>query len=219
MFSIVTAASDRKLTTLETVKDELGITGSSEDAKLGRMIERVSAMICNYIGVPAASNGSVTLGLETVSEVVPRTPWYRGGGPVLLSRRPVVTIVSVGVGDAVIDPADYELDPGAAMLRRTGVVATFDTAATPGLQTVIVYEAGWTLPPAENYTLPPDIEGAAIGLIRSARYAAMRDPAVKAEQTTDIERVEYWVGQIGQNGAIPPDIASVLDPYCYEPVL
>lgn len=222
MFSVVTPATLRRLTTVDNVKLELGITGNTEDAKLGRLIDRLSAMVCDYIDVPAAVDGSKTLALETLSETIVKTPWYRGSSRVLyLARRPVTEIVSIKVGTTTIDPTDYAFDGGKAALWRTGAVDVPSIAWVAGQNTVVQYKAGWTVPDPNNanatFTLPLPIEGAVIGMIRAARFAADRDPTVKAEWTTDIERIEYWVGQIGENGAFPPDIASALDPYRYEP--
>lgn len=217
MFSVVTVATNKRLTTIEAVKSDLGITGNAEDVKLERLIDRVSSMIARYIGVPAASDGSATLALETLSESFRESPWLRGSRrSLILARRPVPEIVSITIGDAIIPADGYELDGAAGILRRAdGCAVPFSAAA--GLRTVVEFKAGWTLAPETNPTLPPDIEGAAIGLIRAARFSQERDPAIKSEWTTDIERIDYWVGQIGQNGAFPPDIASMLDPYCYEP--
>jgi hypothetical protein len=217
MFSVITPAANKKLTTVDAVKTELGITGNAEDDKIGRLIDRMSSMIARYVGVPAANDGSATLAEETLEQPFRESPWLRGGRrSVVLARKPVTGIVSIKIGDAEIDADGYELDGAAGILSRVGGYSS-SLSVTAGLRTVITFKAGWTLPPAANSTLPPDIEGAVIGLIRSARFAADRDPAVKSEWTTDIERIDYWVGQIGQNGAFPPDIASALDPYCYEP--
>ncbi len=218
MFSIVTAAANRKLTTLENLKTDLGITGSTEDAKLERLIDRVSSMVARYVGVPTASDGSATLALETLAETFWKSPWLGGCRKTLiLARRPVVEVVSVAVGDTVVDPSGYEIDGAAGILRRIGSSWGSPFSSQDCRSTVVTYKAGWTVPGVAYFTLPPDIEGAVVGLIRSARFSADRDPAVKSEWTTDIERIDYWVGQIGQNGAFPPDIAAVLDPFCYEP--
>ncbi|MBA2708554.1 MAG: hypothetical protein H0U59_12190 [Gemmatimonadaceae bacterium] len=128
-------------------------------------------------------------------------------------------IVSVGIGTTTIDAGDYERDGAAGILTRTGDITVPGITYTPGSRTVITYKAGWTLPGVVNFTLPLDIEGAVIGMVRSARFSSGRDPAVKSEWTTDIERIDYWVGSIGENGAFPPDIASMLDPFCYEPAV
>ena len=222
MFSVVTPATNRNLTTLANVKTELGITGTTEDPKLNRLIARISAMVCDYVAVPAATNGSKTLAEETLDQTFVKSPWYRGGRRLLyLDRLPVTEIVSIKIGTTTIDPTDYTFDGGKGSLWRTGVVDIPGIAYAPGMTTVVRYKAGWTVPDPNDanaaFTLPLPLEGSVIGMIRAARFAADRDPTVKAEWTTDIERIEYWVGQIGENGAFPPDIASTLDPYRYEP--
>ncbi|MGY4224335.1 hypothetical protein ACVMIH_001696 [Bradyrhizobium sp. USDA 4503] len=218
MFSVVEPATDRKLTTLENVKTELGITDGTEDAKIGRLIDRLSAMVCDYLLVPAAVDGSKTLGLETLEEKFVHSPWFRRRrGPMILARHPVTEIVSVTIGTVTIDPTDYDFDGGTGEMWRLGVVPPPSIGWAPGVRTVVRFKAGWTLPATANFTLPLAIEGAVIGMIRAARFAADRDPTVKSEWTTDIERLEYWVGQIGENGAFPPDIAAALEQHGYEP--
>jgi hypothetical protein len=219
MYSVIAAASSKNLTTREAVKTELGITGAGEDAKIDRLIARLSATICDEIGVPMAADGSKTVGLQTVEEKFFNSPWFRRkSGKVRLALKWVTEIVSVKVGAVDIDLADVEIVDGpAGIIRRTGAVALPAFSYAPETRTIIQFKAGFTMPPALGYTLPLPLEGAAIDMIRSARFAADRDPKIKSEWTTDIERLEYWVGQIGESGAFPPEVASVLDPYRYEP--
>ncbi len=221
MFSVVTPAPNRKLTTLANVKIELGIADAdtSEDPKLNRLIDRISAMVVDYVYVPAAVDGSKTLALETLNQKFAKSPWYGGSRcKMQLARRPVTEIVSVTIGATLIDPTDYDFDGGEGTMWRTGAVSIPGTIIyVPGQKTEVRFKAGWTVPNGSDpFTLPLPLEGAVIGMIRAARFAADRDPTVKSEWTTDIERLDYWVGQIGENGAFPPDIASSIDDYCYE---
>lgn len=224
MFSVITPAANKKLTSLTNLKIELGIADAdtSQDVLLNRFLDRLSAVVCNYMGVPAASNGAPTFALETLEENLTNSPWLRRrGSSIVLSRRPVTEIVSVTAAGTLIDTSDFELDPVAGILTRTGAVGALGIAYTPGARTLIQYKAGFTLPPTANYTLPFEIEGAVIDMIRLAKSASVRDPTIKSEWTLDIRRLDYWVGQIGEDGAFPPNIASVLDgsPWKYEPAV
>ncbi|NEV75471.1 phage head-tail connector protein [Rhodopseudomonas sp. BR0C11] len=218
MFTVITRATSRQLTTLDNLKLELDISGTAQDEKLQRLIDRASAAVCSYLRVPAANDGSVTLGLETIAETFWQSPWTGSRyNTLMLARMPVTEVVSVVAAGEPIDLDDIEIDGAAGILRRVRG-SSLRAAECGRRRTVVTYKAGWTLPGTADFTLPLPIEGATIGLIRGARFAATRDPAVKSEWTTDIERVDYWVGQIGENGAFPPDIAATLDPFCYESV-
>lgn len=218
-FRIIVPAESTGVTTLKTLKDELSITGTAQDKKLQRMINRISSEFCAYMNVPTADDGTRTIGLETIEESLISSPWLRSGrsAEITLRRKPVNEIVSVIVGGVTVDTGDYELEGATGILKRVWITTSgFFTDQTS--RTVIRYQAGWTLPGDDSeFTMPPDIEGAAIDMIRAARMAMTRDPAVKAQWVTDIERLEFWVGQIGENGSLPPSITAKLDPYCYEP--
>jgi hypothetical protein len=221
-FRIVTPADTTQLTTLATLKEELAdkITGLS-DAALKRLLNRATGEIATYLNVPVAADGSARLGLETIEETLHRSPWLHGHGhrEIVLSRKPVTEIISVVVGGSTIDDTGYELDPAAGILKRVWSPTTFAFNITPGARSVITYKAGWTLPgdDPEDYTMPPQLEGAVLSLINLAISQSTRDPTVKTQWVTDIERLDFWVGAIGENGSIPPEIADKLAGLGYEP--
>lgn len=221
-FKIVTPADTIGLTTLATLKEELAdkVAGVS-DRILNRLINRATSEIATYLNVPAASDGSTRLGLETIEETLRRSPWLHGhsGHEIVLSRKPVTEIISVVVGETTIDDIGYELDPAAGILRRIWAPTSISFGVTAGARTVITYKAGWTLPgdDADDYTMPAQVEGAVLSLINLAISQGSRDPTVKSQWVTDIERLDFWVGAIGENGSIPPEIADKLVGLGYEP--
>lgn len=222
-FKIVTPADVKWATTLATLKEELAdkITGLS-DAALKRMLNRVTSEICSFLNIPAADDGSRCMGKEVIEETLWRSPWLRStGDQIVLSRRPIVSIDSVVVGDTTIASDGYELDAAAGILKRVWSPTAFGFSTTPASQTIITYTAGWTLPgdDPDDYTMPPEIEGAALSLINLAISQRSRDPTVKSQWITDIERLDFWVGAIGENGSIPPEIADKLQGLGYEPAI
>ncbi len=221
-FRIVTPADEFWATTLATVKEELAdkITGLS-DPVLKRMINRATAEICAYLNVPAANDGSRRLGREVIEETLWHSPWLRSGSnEIVLSRRPVTSIASVVVGETTLADG-YVLDPLSGILKRISSLSTIGFSFTPASQTVITYTAGWTVPgdDPDDYTMPPQIEAAALAMINMAIAQKSRDPTVKSQQITDIERLDFWVGAIGENGSLPPEIADKLDGLGYEPAV
>lgn len=221
MFSVVTPATNKKLTVLETVKGDLDIADAdtSQDAYLNRLIDRASAAVCTYLNVPKANDGSVTILKEKLQQSFWRSPWYRADrrSDLVLARGPVTAVASIVVGDTTIDPDDYEIDGADGIIKR--LPFTFNSLFTwqPNAKTVVTFDAGWVLADDNTRTLPFDIEEQIIALIKSAKAAKLRDPLVKSIQTVDVDAVEYWVGAVGDD-ALPPDIAAKLDDYRYEPI-
>lgn len=219
MFSVVTAATSKQLTTLETVKGDLNISGTAEDLYLSRLIDRASAAVCTYLNVPMANDGSCTILKETLEQSFWRSPWYRGArhSDLVLARRPVGAVASIVVGNTTIDPDDYEIDGACGIIRRLPFTFNSQFSWLPNAKTVVRFDGGWVMAADDTRTLPFDIEEQIIALIKSARSAKLRDPLIKSIQTVDVDAIEYWVGAVGDD-ALPPDIAAKLDGYSYEPI-
>lgn len=220
-FRIVTAADETTPTTLDILKEELAdkIDGIS-DAMLQRMLKRVTSEICSFLNIPAADDGSRRMGSEVIEETLWNSPWLRPtSNKIVLSRRPVTNIASVIVGGTTVDDSGWLLDPVTGILSRIWSPTSIGFSLVPTARTLITYTAGWTLPgdDPDDYTMPAEIEGAAISLIDLAISRKSRDPAVKMQWVTDIERLEFWVGAIGENGSIPPEIAAKISHLGYEP--
>jgi hypothetical protein len=212
MKSIVTVlatAPSYDLTTLATAREELGAK-RKDDAKLRRWITDASAGVMDYLGRPLA--------LETVIETFrPAGGAYRGGGlldhprdanVLRLSRYPITSISSVAIDGTALDPAsDWELDPEPALLYRLGTVGT--GAGWYGAVIAVTYAAGYALPDDQ----PRPIGQACLLLLRH-RWTGDRDPTIRAENVSGVIDTQYWVGGLpGENAAMPPEAAALLNPY------
>lgn len=194
------------LTTLSAVRTQLKISGTGEDEYLQEQIKNVSAIICTYLNIATATDGSRTLARQTITETFRK----EGHGKLLLSRYPATSITSVVEDGVTLDPSNYELDGSTGTLQRLNDDEPWVWSCR---KIVVTYVAGYVMPGEDDRTLPKDIEDAAIGLIKTARSARTRDPSVKGEEIPGVLRTDYWVGSVGDVGHIPPDIASKLDQY------
>jgi hypothetical protein len=213
MKSIVTVlatAPSYDLTTLATAREELGAKRKN-DAKLRRWITDASAGVVDYLGRPLA--------LETVVETFrPPGGTYRGNGSLdhprdaevlRLSRYPVTSVSSVVIDGTELDPAsDWEMDPEPALLYRLGPFGT--RAGWYGAVIAVTYAAGYALP----HDLPRPIGQACLLLLRHRWMTGDRDPTIRAENVSGVIDTQYWVGGMpGENAAVPPEAAALLNPY------
>jgi uncharacterized phiE125 gp8 family phage protein len=200
---VTSPASSRDLTRLDTVKDELDIADDESDAKLTRWIREASGAIESYVGRVLAEETVVqTFRLEH------RLHEARKHEPLALQRYPVTAIAAVvdPFGTTLVQDTDYELDPTTGLLWRLGGARRIRWV--PG-KTVVTYTAGYALLDG----LPFPIEQACLTLLKHRWAAKTRDPMVKSEETVGVERMDYWVGQVGDNGALPPEVTGLLDPF------
>lgn len=224
MFTVATPAAIKILTSLTTVKTDLNISGSAEDAYLTEKINQASAAVCSYLRVPMASDGTVTLGSEDLVQtfrfeasrpgfLFTGVGSYNPRRHLILARRPVTAVASVVEQSTTLDQSQYELDGASGLLKR---LRSDREASWDGCSKVVVsFTAGWLLPDKGNArTLPYDIEKAVIDLVKGARAARLRDPLLKEIEVVDISRKVFWVGGTGST-TLPPEIAATLDPYRY----
>lgn len=200
ILTVTEPASDRRLVTLAQVKAELEVAGSGEDAYLETQIARASARAetyCNRI-----------FAIQTVSELWRRDPfqWEEAMMELTLDRAPTVEITSVTTDDRALPEDEFELDaePGLLFRLRSGQRADWFWFVVR--QIVVVYSGGFE-------TIPADVQAAVLGLIKLQRAARTRDPLVKSQSVPGVLDQSFWVGSIGSDGALPPDIAGMLDPY------
>lgn len=213
MLTVIEPAATTALTTLDRVKLGLGITDDSSDELLEIQILEQSDVICALLNTAMAQDGTRTLGLETVEEILE--------GPTL-SRLPVVEIEEIRDGNGTIfDPADYLVDKATGRFIGPPSAAWFNLVynfTPPPIPLIVRYKAGWLLPGDEGRNLPRIIETGALSRVTSVRAAGARDPAIKAERIPGVIETEYWVGSISSSGdsgtgGIPPDIWSQLSMY------
>ena len=202
-------AASTALTTLETVKAVLGISGATDDVYLTLAIGQASAVISNYCNRVFA--------LETVEEAIRPAmdsyPWNVPGGlsPVQLSRWPVTAITSVTEDGVMLIPgADYEVDRAQGQLWR--LAPTGDLVAWRTVRIVATYAAGYVLPPNSARTLPTDLELAAIDLVKAQYMARTRDPLLKGEAVPGVYSAQYDLSSNAGSG-LPDSIIGLIDNY------
>jgi hypothetical protein len=202
MLSVVTEADDQNLTSLDHVKEELGLTDGTQDTKLTRFIEQASAICATYC--------NRVFGQETVTEVVRLS---RCRPSISLTRYPVASITSVveGLsGDPTTLAADeYEVDgPSGLFYKLDGDDSRIDWSAT---KYTVTYVGGYELLAG----LPREIERACILLVKMMHFSAARDPLVRSTSIPDVMDVGYALPGVfgGLEGGLPGDVAALLDPY------
>lgn len=207
MLEIVTPATSTALVTLDEVKLVLGEAVS--DSVLESAILSASAMVESYLG-NAMAGTSRHLGVETVAQtqICPiRSPAWA----ILLDRYPVRRVISIAESGVFLSSDDWDLDYANGRLIR---LSGGDQIAWPkGYKVVVTYEAGWDMADAVTPTVPRDVRSAVLDLVTLMVSQMGQDPRIKSEWVTDVIRTEYWVGQVGSNGAMPPHVVAKLDPY------
>lgn len=193
--SVTEKAATIDLTVLETVKADMGIESSGHDEVLSLYIRQASAAIATYC--------RRTFGAETLAE----TFYVKTSTKCLvLSRYPVISLSSVTRCGNVMPEDQYDLDAAAGLLyRRSGNNRTYWNWD----RIVVNYVAGYQLVSG----LPFDLERACIAAVKSMWASRNRDPLVKRVEIPDVRTVDYWVGGVGSNAALPPDVISLIEPF------
>ena len=195
LLTVLTPASSRALTTLATVKDEIGITDDGADARLGRWIDEVSERIETYLGRVLAT--------ETVQET-----FRPAGSPgcLRLARRPVAAVANIAVDGVTLAGDQFEIDATAGLLYP---ISDGQRVRWFACTVIVTYTAGY----ASVAALPRPIETACIGLLRHRWAARDRDPMLRSLAIPGVATEQYWVGATGDQGDMPPEIAALLDPF------
>lgn len=190
--TVITPSIATDLTVIQRVKDELGISDTTDDDILSDMITRASSAI--------ARETRRVFGIETVLETLD------GSGSRLLglSRHPIVEVTEVTEDGTVI--TDYlieDADAGALYrangwgrsggLRMWGTEAYSSGYILPGYQDQrysVTYQAGYVLPSESGPTLPGAVEQACIETVKAWYMGRDSDPAVSSVQVGQL-RVSY----------------------------
>lgn len=211
------------LTLLATVKEEMQITGTADDAFLTRLIAQSTSAIENYC------DRSFTRARATEIIAIPLN--QAANTRLLLPRYPVIAVYSVTIETTgiVLDPTTYEIDnaAGGILYRARGwspwsvdqFPNTSSTLQMPvrEVRYQIDYEAAYD--PAEGPVgtpaapIPADLERGAIELVKSFYRARLRDPLIKADDTFGVGRLEYWVGNVPGAGGFPVMVVAMIDNY------
>jgi hypothetical protein len=202
ILTVTQESETQDLTIVATVKSLLGITDSSQDAKLGILISQASALIaksCNRV-----------FGLASLVETF---YLHCSAETLMLSRYPLVTLTSVVIDgttlvltddDASLVEVAAETEP--ALLRR---LVSDQICHWTGKKVVVTYTAGYTL----LQGLPSDLEQACIALVRHLIGSSNRDPYAKRIEIPDVMTTDYWVGSIAGQGGLPPEVEAQISGY------
>lgn len=210
MLEITTPSETEDLTTLATVKADLGITDNSRDDALNRYISDASAECADYC--------NTTFGLAGYRET-----FMEGGDgtdKLLLARRPLVAVASVVENDkTLVADTDYRVDLANGLVYRlpksTGWSWTQGYAFRPvwwyGGTIIVEYTAGYDL--LDN--LPRAIERACLATIREVYYSAARDPQMARVNIPGVIERTYSAarGDVSADPALPKAVTDLLERY------
>ena len=214
------------LTTLAAAKEELGITDSTQDDRLRRLINAATSTINRYCG-RVFSKATITDERQLLV----------GGPRAVVGRAPIVSITSITIEGATtaIDSSSYirENDEAGVLYFKSGLPASgfhrggISQDRQPGTEAPILlftYVGGYVTPAqadtggayaAATITLPDEIETACLDLV--GYYNAHRGTGgtIASESLGDAS-VTYKDEDTGAGGAevsIPAHIRARLNPY------
>lgn len=212
ILTVLTPPTSKLLTDVETVLAELSARSTSESRNIARWIKQASGAITRYCKRELAKQTvteqfrpdrqTVITNMTIDSPTRHRLP---------LAMYPVASIASVTEDGTVLDPSLYEVDPETGLLLRLFNDRPRQWMAS---KILVAYTGGYILPPDANADLPDEISDAAIQLVKLMRFGARRDPMVKSQVVVGVIEQDFWVGPVaGTDGAMPPTIAALLDPF------
>jgi hypothetical protein len=179
--SIVTVtvpATSYDLIDMDTVKEELDITTTTNDSRLQRWIAEESARVSSYC--------DRVFQMETLSEVI-RLPYAAGtfssGAALQLARWPIISVTSVTEGTSLLATTAYEVKNETGQIFRISGTSRSNWAVQP---VTVVYTAGYA-------TIPADVSQACLALMKQ-RTATLspRDPSLRQLQIEGIGRKDYY---------------------------
>ncbi len=194
--------ADNALTTLATLKEDLGISGSSDDDQLNRIINAASDRVETYC----------QRSFYRVTTETDRVPGY-GWTKMYLARTPVNSITSVTYDGDTVDSDNYNLrDADSGLVEKAGGwvwsahnANDITKGPMPGSERYLylfTYDGGWYTPKqydddnSNTRALPWDIEDACLEICRALWYAKKRgDPSIVSEKLMD------WSASYGSSAA------------------
>jgi hypothetical protein len=196
---VTAAATTKDLTRLATVKAELSIANTVQDAWLADAIRQASDGIAAYCRRPEG------FGRETVEETFRAVRPGAAASCLILGRDIAPAIASVVEDGASLLAAEYVLD-GSLLYRLEDDRPACWLAA----KIVVVYQSGYAL----LADLPYDVERCCLDLVVRAYNARGRDPGLRSERILDVI-AQSWdtPGGNGFKDGLPVDVADRLAPY------
>jgi len=188
--TVLTPPSESDLTTLEVVKEELGIMDTGLDKMLSRWISEDLS--------------------ETFRFDMQRTNLVYEVPPLRLSRYPVAELTSlIDMSTSLpIDPGSYDLDAEKGLIWRLSTMGWRSLWWTGYQDLIATYTAGYDLP--DGAPLP--LQEAVLLLIKHRLAARSRDPNLRQQNVPGVLEQTWWVPS-GAESAIPPEVAMKIEPY------
>lgn len=214
--TVITPATATRLTTVENVRTDLGLTeAAAPTAKIERLIDQASAR--------ASSFCRRRFGRQTVQECFEPSMgrFDRARRGLLLSQVPAISIATVSVDGLLLAPDFYRLVEEPAEPVSLFYLHRVDAGGFCcwlGRNIIVEYVAGWFLPsegsavPAGVPALPADIERAVIQLVAASLSEGSRDMMIKSESVEGVGNTSFYVQ--GASSALPhPGAEAALLPY------
>lgn len=187
ILTVTTPATSYRLTTLAKLSDSIGTAALGCDDILEEYLDRASGIICAYLDVPRAEDGTTTLASE---ELVERIQLDEASNSLTLARYPIVAVDSVTVAGEVIADTDYLVRKAFGEILRMD--ADGNQSDWPASAIILIeYTAGWTLPGVAGRNLPYDIEDCCLRIAQRLWFDRERDTLLKSEQYVGVLSFNY----------------------------
>lgn len=196
VFSVTSPATETSLLTVAELRAATGISDSGQDAALLALGRSASTAIARQCNVRADAGHPPTLLRETCSETIR----WSGCGPLMLSRVPVTSILSVTNDGTAVAETAYE-----AIGRNLHYLVSDDLSDWPAGKIVVTYVAGFETPPS-------DMKLAVSKLVTALHAETARDPSLKRDIVPGVQEYEYWVAPSG-DPLLTREIKDLLSPY------
>lgn len=190
--TIDTAAASYNLTSLATVKSELGITALTDDTLLTSYIASESDKIANYCNRIFFS--------EKVTETFYLDSPY-GNKFLQLTRNPVTTVHSVADASDTLTTDDYDIDNAYGIIYR---VCDGCRIGWGSHSAVITYTAG----PA---AVPASVADACVQMVARRYLARGRDATIQSEEIPGVSSVRFF--DSASNDGFSEDVKALLNPH------
>lgn len=204
MLVVTTPATDPWLLTQAQAAAAAGIPLVGNEAAMETLRAKVSANIYDALAIAVGNGAEPTIRKERLTETI----MVRGGGPIILSRRHNVAVVSISDWPGISSGSDYYVEAESGIIRPA--VEQYCPSVGGYSAVTVVYDAGFQ-------TVPPVLLAAATDMVRIHQSEALRDPLVKKSvvEVEGVDRVEteFWVtaaGATAQTMPVPPLILATL---------
>jgi hypothetical protein len=208
----VTGPNSGTLLTLAEAKAALGITDTTRDADVSRLVAKISAGIFRACNLRTDGISPPTL----LSEELTDSFWFSGTTNLLqLSRRRVTEVAALTeAGAELAEDVDYEIDRAAGHILRLDSANGFTW--WPAGRITIDYVAGFE-------TVPDDLKLAAETWLRTLWSSSYETPAtvtsaatLRSEEIPGVLSRTWWVEGMGRSSTaaaptlVPPEVESIL---------